>query len=130
MKNKFYYITIFVLVLFATSCSNTKDAIDNENDTSTEVVYGTPFTLDLSGALSGENTRIIYNIDDNYFPKPQSFVKGDKKEITCIIRSDDNTQPITKVKVEWEVTGDRTIKVKEGQKITLASGTNLSKGNW
>ena len=147
MKHIFYICIAFCALLFA-GCAD-KDIVDNTDGN--KELPGVKVSMTLEGDMQGDNvapagaksTRAIgYETrPTDGFPTPigvfdkglnegKELNDGDKVDVLLIFRSDDNSQPITKVKTQWTYTKGGKLALMPSETFEMAAGTNLNQGTW
>ena len=94
-------------------------------------------------AAAAPNSRAIgYEVkDDNGFPtakglyngvgaSAQELATGTKVPVVLIFKSDNASQPVTKVKTMWTYTQGGKLTLEPSETFEMRSGTNLSQGTW
>ena len=94
-------------------------------------------------AAATPNSRAIgYEVKDNDgFPtakglyngvgaSAQELATGTKVPVVLIFKSDNASQPVTKVKTMWTYTQGGKLTLKSSETFEMKSGTNLSQGTW
>ena len=94
-------------------------------------------------AAAAPNSRAIgYEVkDDNGFPtakglyngvgaSAQELATGTKVPVVLIFKSDNASQPVTKVKTMWTYTQGGKLTLEPSETFEMKSGTNLSQGTW
>ena len=94
-------------------------------------------------AAATPNSRAIgYEVkDDNGFPtakglyngvgaSAQELATGTKVPVVLIFKSDNASQPVTKVKTMWTYTQGGKLTLEPSETFEMKSGTNLSQGTW
>lgn len=148
------YFAIALLATAFTACQQEEIAPNSGNQTpDVQVVEGEGGPVTLSGMLTydgyqtdesankdslrsvsyqvpGNNYNYRYpgGVSDTYNPTTP-FFEGNTTTLTCIIRSTDATKPISAFDIEWKNTDKTTVQL-SNQPITLASGTDLTQGDW
>lgn len=119
---------LFVATIIVGCSSN--DDLSEPNTPAQPTGQGPEMTLSLDGSLfTPEQTRASFEIVNGY-PQPANFAKGTTLPVLCIFRSTDSSQPITRAIVNWEVIDNDILRADKTQKVTMAAGTDLSKGKW
>ena len=94
-------------------------------------------------AAAAPNSRAIgYEVkDDNGFPtakglyngvgaSAQELATGTKVPVVLIFKSDNASQPVTKVMTQWTYTQGGKLTLEPSETFEMKSGTNLSQGTW
>ena len=94
-------------------------------------------------AAATPNSRAIgYEVkDDNGFPtakglyngvgaSAQELATGTKVPVVLIFKSDNTSQPVTKVKTMWTYTQGGKLTLEPSETFEMKSGTDLSQGTW
>ena len=143
---KLLYSCIALCTLLFTGCTDS-DVI-NTNTTENEKP-GVKVSMSMEGDMQGKTpanapkNRIIgYEVkDDNGFPtakglydgvgaSAQELATGTKVPVVLIFKSDNASQPVTKVKTMWTYTQGGKLTLEPSETFEMKSGTNLSQGTW
>jgi len=143
---KLLYSCIALCTLLFTGCTDS-DVI-NTNTTENEEP-GVKVSMSMEGDMQGntpanapKNRIIGYEVkDDNGFPtakglydgvgaSAQELATGTKVPVVLIFKSDNASQPVTKVKTMWTYTQGGKLTLEPSETFEMKSGTNLSQGTW
>ena len=143
---KLLYSCIALCTLLFTGCTDS-DVI-NTNTTENEEP-GVKVSMSMEGDMQGntpanapKNRIIGYEVkDDNGFPtakglydgvgaSAQELATGTKVPVVLIFKSDNASQPITKVMTQWTYTQGGKLTLEPSETFEMKSGTNLSQGTW
>ena len=143
---KLLYSCIALCTLLFTGCTDS-DVI-NTNTTENEEP-GVKVSMSMEGDMQGKTpanapkNRIIgYEVkDDNGFPtakglydgvgaSAQELATGTKVPVVLIFKSDNASQPVTKVMTQWTYTQGGKLTLEPSETFEMKSGTNLSQGTW
>ena len=143
---KLLYSCIALCTLLFTGCTDS-DVI-NTNTTENEEP-GVKVSMSMEGDMQGntpanapKNRIIGYEVkDDNGFPtakglydgvgaSAQELATGTKVPVVLIFKSDNVSQPVTKVKTMWTYTQGGKLTLEPSETFEMKSGTNLSQGTW
>ena len=143
---KLLYSCIALCTLLFTGCTDS-DVI-NTNTTENEEP-GVKVSMSMEGDMQGntpanapKNRIIGYEVkDDNGFPtakglyngvgaSAQELATGTKVPVVLIFKSDNASQPITKVMTKWTYTQGGKLTLEPSETFEMKSGTNLSQGTW
>ena len=143
---KLLYSCIALCTLLFTGCTDS-DVI-NTNTTENEEP-GVKVSMSMEGDMQGntpanapKNRIIGYEVkDDNGFPTAKGLydgvgasahelATGTKVPVVLIFKSDNASQPVTKVKTMWTYTQGGKLTVEPSETFEMKSGTNLSQGTW
>lgn len=133
MKKNILAIALFLGMTTLWSCSQSEVVEDNIQTPTQPAQSGPKVTISADGDIfSPTSTRAVFKTDaSTAFPTLQNLTKGQKVKITCILRSDNAAQPITKVQLDWDILDDNHIRMTPDQAFNMAAGTDLSlSGNW
>lgn len=148
MRKTLYLFVSFCTLLFA-ACAD-RDAIDSTLPDNGG--KGVKVSMSLEGEMQGDNashaagakaTRAIgYETDDNSgAPVPigifdkglndgREIASGTKVPVLLILRSTDDSQPVTKVVTQWTYTQGGSLALEPSETFEMKAGTDLSKGTW
>ena len=148
MRKTLYLFVSFCTLLFA-ACAD-RDAIDSTLPDNGG--KGVKVSMSLEGEMQGDNashaagakaTRAIgYETDDNSgAPVPigifdkglndgKEIASGTKVPVLLILRSTDDSQPVTKVVTQWTYTQGGSLALEPSETFERKAGTDLSKGTW
>ena len=148
MRKTLYLFVSFCTLLFA-ACAD-RDAIDSTLPNNGG--KGVKVSMSLEGEMQGDNashaagakaTRAIgYETDDNSgAPVPigifdkglndgKEIASGTKVPVLLILRSTDDSQPVTKVVTQWTYTQGGSLALEPSETFEMKAGTDLSKGTW
>lgn len=148
MRKTLYLFVSFCTLLFA-ACAD-RDAIDSTLPDNGG--KGVKVSMSLEGEMQGDNashaagakaTRAIgYETDDNSgAPVPigifdkglndgKEIASGTKVPVLLILRSTDDSQPVTKVVTQWTYTQGGSLALEPSETFEMKAGTDLSKGTW
>ncbi|WP_435138268.1 hypothetical protein [Formosa sp. A9] len=127
MKNQTFYLLLFVLTMFTTSCANDDDASDDNDTETTEMVC----SLDMSSysrtacciygnevASPGETQSFVYssNTDNNVFDwtivsGSISIISGKNDKTVTVKFEDDFTSGIIKCDASGDLVCDTVIEI-------------------
>ena len=143
---KLLYSCIALCTLLFTGCTDS-DVI-NTNTTENEEP-GVKVSMSMEGDMQGntpanapKNRIIGYEVkDDNGFPTAKGLydgvgasahelATGTKVPVVLIFKSDNASQPVTKVKTMWTYTQGGKLTLKSSETFEMKSGTDLSQGTW
>ena len=143
---KLLYSCIALCTLLFTGCTDS-DVI-NTNTTENEEP-GVKVSMSMEGDMQGntpanapKNRIIGYEVkDDKGFPtakglyngvgaSAQELATGTKVPVVLIFKSDNASQPVTKVKTMWTYTQGGKLTLEPSETFEMKSGTNLSQGTW
>ena len=143
---KLLYSCIALCTLLFTGCTDS-DVI-NTNTTENEEP-GIKVSMSMEGDMQGntpanapKNRIIGYEVkDDNGFPTAKGLydgvgasahelATGTKVPVVLIFKSDNASQPVTKVMTKWTYTQGGKLTLEPSETFEMKSGTNLSQGTW
>ena len=143
---KLLYSCIALCTLLFTGCTDS-DVI-NTNTTENEEP-GIKVSMSMEGDMQGKTpanapkNRIIgYEVkDDDGFPTAKGLydgvgasahelATGTKVPVVLIFKSDNASQPVTKVMTKWTYTQGGKLTLEPSETFEMKSGTNLSQGTW
>ena len=143
---KLLYSCIALCTLLFTGCTDS-DVI-NTNTTENEEP-GVKVSMSMEGDMQGKTpanapkNRIIgYEVkDDDGFPTAKGLydgvgasahelATGTKVPVVLIFKSDNASQPVTKVMTKWTYTQGGKLTLEPSETFEMKSGTNLSQGTW
>lgn len=143
---KLLYSCIALCTLLFTGCTDS-DVI-NINTTENEEP-GIKVSMSMEGDMQGntpanapKNRIIGYEVkDDDGFPTAKGLydgvgasahelATGTKVPVVLIFKSDNASQPVTKVKTMWTYTQGGKLTLEPSETFEMKSGTNLSQGTW
>ena len=143
---KLLYSCITLCTLLFTGCTDS-DVI-NTNTTENEEP-GVKVSMSMEGDMQGntpanapKNRIIGYEVkDDNGFPTAKGLYNGvgasahelatgTKVPVVLIFKSDNASQPVTKVMTKWTYTQGGKLTLEPSETFEMKSGTNLSQGTW
>ena len=143
---KLLYSCIALCTLLFTGCTDS-DVI-NTNTTENEEP-GIKVSMSMEGDMQGntpanapKNRIIGYEVkDDDGFPTAKGLydgvgasahelATGTKVPVVLIFKSDNASQPVTKVKTMWTYTQGGKLSLEPSETFEMKSGTNLSQGTW
>lgn len=143
---KLLYSCIALCTLLFTGCTDS-DVI-NTNTTENEEP-GVKVSMSMEGDMQGntpanapKNRIIGYEVkDDDGFPTAKGLydgvgasahelATGTKVPVVLIFKSDNASQPVTKVKTMWTYTQGGKLTLEPSETFEMKSGTNLSQGTW
>ena len=143
---KLLYSCIALCTLLFTGCTDS-DVI-NTNTTENEEP-GIKVSMSMEGDMQGntpanapKNRIIGYEVkDDDGFPTAKGLYNGvgasahelatgTKVPVVLIFKSDNASQPVTKVKTMWTYTQGGKLTLKSSETFDMKSGTDLSQGTW
>ena len=143
---KLLYSCIALCTLLFTGCTDS-DVI-NTNTTENEEP-GIKVSMSMEGDMQGntpanapKNRIIGYEVkDDDGFPTAKGLydgvgasahelATGTKVPVVLIFKSDNASQPVTKVMTKWTYTQGGKLTLEPSETFEMKSGTNLSQGTW
>ena len=144
MKKLLYSCIAFCTLIFA-SCAD-KDV--SETNATNNDGPGVKVSMAMEGEMQSDavvhptSRAIGYEVkDDNGFPTAKGLydgvgasahelTTGTKVPVVLIFKSDNASQPVTKVKTMWTYTQGGKLTLKSSETFEMKSGTNLSQGTW
>ena len=144
MKKLLYSCIAFCTLIFA-SCAD-KDV--SETNATNNDGPGVKVSMAMEGEMQSDavvhptSRAIGYEVkDDNGFPTAKGLydgvgasahelTTGTKVPVILIFKSDNASQPVTKVKTMWTYTQGGKLTLKSSETFEMESGTNLSQGTW
>ena len=144
MKKLLYSCIAFCTLIFA-SCAD-KDV--SETNATNNDGPGVKVSMAMEGEMQSDavvhptSRAIGYEVkDDNGFPTAKGLYNGvgasahelatgTKVPVVLIFKSDNASQPVTKVKTMWTYTQGGKLTLKSSETFEMKSGTNLSQGTW
>ena len=144
MKKLLYSCIAFCTLIFA-SCAD-KDV--SETNATNNDGPGVKVSMAMEGEMQSDavvhptSRAIGYEVkDDNGFPTAKGLYNGvgasahelatgTKVPVILIFKSDNASQPVTKVKTMWTYTQGGKLTLKSSETFEMKSGTNLSQGTW
>ena len=145
MKKLLYSCIAFCTLVLA-SCADQDVAETNATNNDGP---GVKVSMTMEGEMQSDaaaatpNSRAIgYEVkDDNGFPtakglyngvgaSAQELATGTKVPVVLIFKSDNASQPVTKVKTMWTYTQGGKLTLEPSETFEMTSGTNLSQGTW
>ena len=144
MKKLLYSCIAFCTLIFA-SCAD-KDV--SETNATNNDGPGVKVSMAMEGEMQSDavvhptSRAIGYEVkDDNGFPTAKGLYNGvgasahelatgTKVPVVLIFKSDNASQPVTKVKTMWTYTQGGKLTLKSSETFEMESGTNLSQGTW
>ena len=144
MKKLLYSCIAFCTLIFA-SCAD-KDV--SETNATNNDGPGVKVSMAMEGEMQSDavvhptSRAIGYEVkDDNGFPTAKGLydgvgasahelATGTKVPVVLIFKSDNASQPVTKVKTMWTYTQGGKLTLKSSETFEMKSGTNLSQGTW
>ena len=145
MKKLLYSCIAFCTLVLA-SCADQDVAETNATNNDGP---GVKVSMTMEGEMQSDaaaatpNSRAIgYEVkDDNGFPtakglyngvgaSAQELATGTKVPVVLIFKSDNVSQPVTKVKTMWTYTQGGKLTLEPSETFEMKSGTNLSQGTW
>ena len=144
MKKLLYSCIAFCTLVFA-SCAD-KDV--SETNATNNDGPGVKVSMAMEGEMQSDavvhptSRAIGYEVkDDNGFPTAKGLydgvgasahelATGTKVPVVLIFKSDNASQPVTKVKTMWTYTQGGKLTLKSSETFEMKSGTNLSQGTW
>lgn len=70
-----------------------------------------------------------YELEEQYTKLPSVRLVGETTTLTCILRSTDDSKPITAFDIAWKNTSATTVELVE-QALPVANGIDLTQGDW
>ena len=144
MKKLLYSCIAFCTLIFA-SCAD-KDV--SETNATNNDGPGVKVSMAMEGEMQSDavvhptSRAIGYEVnDDNGFPTAKGLYNGvgasahelatgTKVPVVLIFKSDNASQPVTKVKTMWTYTQGGKLTLKSSETFEMKSGTDLSQGTW
>ena len=144
MKKLLYSCIAFCTLIFA-SCAD-KDV--SETNATNNDGPGVKVSMAMEGEMQSDavvhptSRAIGYEVkDDNGFPTAKGLydgvgasahelATGTKVPVILIFKSDNASQPVTKVKTMWTYTQGGKLTLKSSETFEMKSGTDLSQGTW
>ena len=144
MKKLLYSCIAFCTLIFA-SCAD-KDV--SETNATNNDGPGVKVSMAMEGEMQSDavvhptSRAIGYEVkDDNGFPTAKGLydgvgasahelATGTKVPVVLIFKSDNASQPVTKVKTMWTYTQGGKLTLEPSETFEMKSGTNLSQGTW
>ena len=144
MKKLLYSCIAFCTLIFA-SCAD-KDV--SETNATNNDGPGVKVSMAMEGEMQSDavvhptSRAIGYEVkDDNGFPTAKGLydgvgasahelATGTKVPVVLIFKSDNASQPVTKVKTQWTYTQGGKLTLEPSETFEMKSGTNLSQGTW
>ena len=144
MKKLLYSCIAFCTLVFA-SCAD-KDV--SETNATNNDGPGVKVSMAMEGEMQSDavvhptSRAIGYEVkDDNGFPTAKGLydgvgasahelATGTKVPVVLIFKSDNASQPVTKVKTMWTYTQGGKLTLKSSETFDMKSGTDLSQGTW
>ena len=144
MKKLLYSCITFCTLIFA-SCAD-KDV--SETNATNNDGPGVKVSMAMEGEMQSDavvhptSRAIGYEVkDDNGFPTAKGLydgvgasahelATGTKVPVVLIFKSDNASQPVTKVKTMWTYTQGGKLTLKSSETFDMKSGTDLSQGTW
>ena len=144
MKKLLYSCIAFCTLIFA-SCAD-KDV--SETNATNNDGPGVKVSMAMEGEMQSDavvhptSRAIGYEVkDDNGFPTAKGLydgvgasahelATGTKVPVILIFKSDNASQPVTKVKTMWTYTEGGKLTLKSSETFEMKSGTDLSQGTW
>ena len=145
MKKLLYSCIAFCTLVLA-GCADqdvTETNATNNDGPGVKVTMAMEGEMQSDAAAATPNSRAIgYEVkDDNGFPtakglyngvgaSAQELATGTKVPVVLIFKSDNASQPVTKVKTMWTYTQGGKLTLEPSETFEMKSGTNLSQGTW
>ena len=144
MKKLLYSCIAFCTLIFA-SCA---DQDVSETNATNNDGPGVKVSMAMEGEMQSDavvhptSRAIGYEVkDDNGFPTAKGLydgvgasahelATGTKVPVVLIFKSDNASQPVTKVKTMWTYTQGGKLTLKSSETFDMKSGTDLSQGTW
>ena len=144
MKKLLYSCIAFCTLIFA-SCA---DQDVSETNATNNDGPGVKVSMAMEGEMQSDavvhptSRAIGYEVkDDNGFPTAKGLYNGvgasahelatgTKVPVVLIFKSDNASQPVTKVKTMWTYTQGGKLTLKSSETFEMKSGTDLSQGTW
>ena len=144
MKKLLYSCIAFCTLVFA-SCA---DQDVSETNATNNDGPGVKVSMAMEGEMQSDavvhptSRAIGYEVkDDNGFPTAKGLydgvgasahelATGTKVPVVLIFKSDNASQPVTKVKTMWTYTQGGKLTLKSSETFEMKSGTDLSQGTW
>ena len=145
MKKLLYSCIAFCTLVLA-GCADqdvTETNATNNDGPGVKVTMAMEGEMQSDAAAATPNSRAIgYEVKDNDgFPtakglyngvgaSAQELATGTKVPVVLIFKSDNASQPVTKVKTMWTYTQGGKLTLEPSETFEMKSGTNLSQGTW
>ena len=145
MKKLLYSCIAFCTLVLA-GCADqdvTETNATNNDGPGVKVTMAMEGEMQSDAAAATPNSRAIgYEVkDDNGFPTAKGLydgvgasahelATGTKVPVILIFKSDNASQPVTKVKTMWTYTQGGKLTLKSSETFEMKSGTDLSQGTW
>ena len=144
MKKLLYSCIAFCTLIIA-SCADqdvSETNVTNNDGPGVKVSMAMEGEMQSDAVVHPTSRAIGYEVkDDNGFPtakglyngvgaSAQELATGTKVPVVLIFKSDNASQPVTKVKTMWTYTQGGKLTLKSSETFEMKSGTNLSQGTW
>ena len=145
MKKLLYSCIAFCTLVLA-GCADqdvTETNATNNDGPGVKVTMAMEGEMQSDAAAATPNSRAIgYEVKDNEgFPTAKGLydgvgasahelATGTKVPVVLIFKSDNASQPVTKVKTQWTYTQGGKLTLEPSETFEMKSGTNLSQGTW
>ena len=144
MKKLLYSCIAFCTLIFA-SCADqdvSETNVTNNDGPGVKVSMAMEGEMQSDAVVHPTSRAIGYEVkDDNGFPTAKGLydgvgasahelATGTKVPVVLIFKSDNASQPVTKVKTMWTYTQGGKLTLKSSETFEMKSGTNLSQGTW
>ena len=144
MKKLLYSCIAFCTLIFA-SCADqdvSETNVTNNDGPGVKVSMAMEGEMQSDAVVHPTSRAIGYEVkDDNGFPTAKGLYNGvgasahelttgTKVPVVLIFKSDNASQPVTKVKTMWTYTQGGKLTLKSSETFEMKSGTDLSQGTW
>ena len=144
MKKLLYSCIAFCTLIIA-SCADqdvSETNVTNNDGPGVKVSMAMEGEMQSDAVVHPTSRAIGYEVkDDNGFPTAKGLydgvgasahelATGTKVPVVLIFKSDNASQPVTKVKTMWTYTQGGKLTLKSSETFEMKSGTNLSQGTW
>ena len=144
MKKLLYSCIAFCTLIFA-SCADqdvSETNVTNNDGPGVKVSMAMEGEMQSDAVVHPTSRAIGYEVkDDNGFPTAKGLYNGvgasahelttgTKVPVVLIFKSDNASQPVTKVKTMWTYTQGGKLTLKSSETFDMKSGTDLSQGTW
>ena len=144
MKKLLYSCIAFCTLIFA-SCADqdvSETNVTNNDGPGVKVSMAMEGEMQSDAVVHPTSRAIGYEVKDNGgFPtakglydgvgaSAQELTTGTKVPVILIFKSDNASQPVTKVKTMWTYTQGGKLTLKSSETFDMKSGTDLSQGTW
>ena len=144
MKKLLYSCIAFCTLIFA-SCADqdvSETNVTNNDGPGVKVSMAMEGEMQSDAVVHPTSRAIGYEVkDDNGFPTAKGLYNGvgasahelttgTKVPVILIFKSDNASQPVTKVKTMWTYTQGGKLTLKSSETFEMKNGTDLSQGTW